>query len=54
VTEADARAVLQRFGAFADQFASCFGRDVQRDAARRYLAGLVNDSTRKSMRCTGA
>jgi SRSO17 transposase len=49
VTEADARAVLQCFGAFADQFAACFGRDVQRDAASRYLAGLVNDSSRKSM-----
>ena len=49
MTEADARAVLQRFGEFADQFADCFGRHVQRDAASRYLAGLVNDSTRKSM-----
>jgi len=49
VTEADARAVLHRFGAFADQFAPCFGRHVQRDAASRYLAGLVNDSARKSM-----
>ena len=49
MTEADARAVLQRFGAFADQFAPCFGRHVQRDALSRYLAGLVNDSARKSM-----
>ena len=49
MTEADARAVLQRFGAFADQVAPCFGRHVQRDAASRYLAGLVNDSSRKSM-----
>ena len=49
MTEADARAVLQRFGAFADQCAPCFGRNVQRDAASRYLAGLVNDSPRKSM-----
>ena len=49
MTESDARAVLQRFGTFADQFAPCFGRHVQRDAASRYLAGLVNDSTRKSM-----
>jgi len=49
VTEADARAVLQRFGEFADQFADCFGRLVRRDAASRYLAGLVNDSARKSM-----
>jgi SRSO17 transposase len=49
VTEDGARAVLQRFGQFADQFADCFGRRVQRDAASRYLAGLCNDSTRKSM-----
>jgi len=49
VTEADARAVLHRFGEFADQFAVCFGRHVQRDAASRYLRGLVNDSARKSM-----
>jgi len=49
VTEADVRAVLRRFGAFADQFAPCFGRDVQRDAASRYLAGLVSYSARKSM-----
>ena len=47
--EHEARAVLQRFGEFADQFAECFGRRVQRDAASRYLAGLVNDSARKSM-----
>jgi len=49
VTEADACAVLRRFGAFTDQFAPCFGRDVRRDAASRYLAGLVNYSARKSM-----
>jgi len=49
VNEEGARAVLQRFGQFADQFADCFGRSVQRDAASRYLAGLVNDSARKSM-----
>ena len=49
MNEDGARAVLQRFGQFADQFADCFGRRVQRDAASRYLAGLVNDSERKSM-----
>jgi SRSO17 transposase len=49
VTEDEARAILQRFGQFADQFADCFGRRVQRDAASRYLAGLLNDSERKSM-----
>ena len=43
------RALLQRFGQFADQFADCFGRQVQRDAASRYLVGLVSDSERKSM-----
>lgn len=47
MNEDGARAVLQRFGQFADQFADCFGRSVQRDAASRYLAGLVNDSERK-------
>ena len=47
--EDGARAVLRRFGEFADQFAECFGRRVQRDAAARYLAGLVNDSSRKPM-----
>lgn len=49
MNEERARAVLQRFGQFADQFADCFGRSVQRDAASRYVAGLVNDSERKSM-----
>ena len=49
MNEDEARAVLQRFGPFADQFADCFGRRVQRDAASHYLAGLVNDSARKSM-----
>ncbi len=47
--EDGARAVLQRFGQFADQFADGFGRGVQRDAASHYLAGLLNDSERKSM-----
>ena len=47
--EDGARGVLRRFGQFADQFADCFGRRVQRDAASHYLAGLVNDSERKSM-----
>ena len=47
--EEGARAALQRFGQFADQFAECFGRQVQRDAASHYLTGLVNDSERKSM-----
>lgn len=49
MTEHEARAVLQRFGEFADAFAGCFGRRVQRDAASRYIAGLFNDSERKSM-----
>ena len=47
--EDGARAVLQRFGQFADRFTDCFGRRVERDAASQYLAGLVNDSERKSM-----
>ena len=49
VTEAWARSVLQRVGQFADQFADCFGRRVQRAAASQYLEGLFNDSERKSM-----
>jgi len=49
VTEGWARAVLRRVGQFADQFAECFGRRVQRDAASQYLEGLFNDSERKSM-----
>lgn len=49
MTEGWARAVLQRFGQFADQFADCFGRRVQREAASQYLEGLFNDSARKSM-----
>ena len=49
MTEGWARAVLQRFGQFADRFADCFGRRVQRDAASQYLEGLFNDSARKSM-----
>lgn len=47
--EARARALLRRFGQFADRFADCFGRRVQRDAASQYLDGLFNDSERKSM-----
>ena len=49
MTEAWARSVLQRLGQFADQFADCFGRRVQREAASQYLEGLFNDSERKSM-----
>jgi SRSO17 transposase len=49
VTEPAARAVLQRFGQFADQFAGCFSRQPQRAAASQYLEALFNDSERKSM-----
>jgi SRSO17 transposase len=44
-----ARAVLRRFGQFADQFADCFTRHPQREAASQYLEALFNDSERKSM-----
>ena len=44
-----ARALLRRFGTFADQFAGCFSRRPQRAAASQYLEGLFNDSERKSM-----
>jgi len=49
VDERDAREILERFGTFVDQFGVCFNRRPQREAARRYLDGLFNDSERKSM-----
>ena len=49
MTDDEARALLHRFGQFADAFASCFGRRVQTNAASQYLQGLFNDSERKSM-----
>ena len=49
MTEASARALLQRFGQFADQFARCFTRRPQRAAASQDLDALFNDSARKSM-----
>ena len=49
MTERSARALLRRFGQFADGFADCFRRDAQRDAASQYLDALFNDSERKSM-----
>jgi SRSO17 transposase len=49
VDERDARALLRRFGQFADQFGDCFNRRAQCDAATQYLDGLFNDSERKSM-----
>ena len=49
MTELAARAVLQRFGEFADQFADCFTRRPQHQAASQYLEALFNDSERKSM-----
>ena len=45
----EAREILHRFGTFVDQFGACFSRRPQREAARRYLDGLFNDSERKSM-----
>jgi SRSO17 transposase len=49
VTEQAARALLKRFGQFADRFAVCFSRRPQRAAAGQYLEALFNDSERKSM-----
>lgn len=49
MTERSARALLQRFGQFADRFADCFSRHPQRNAASQYLDALFNDSERKSM-----
>ncbi len=45
----EARALLRRFGQFADLFGACFTRRAQRTAASQYLDGLFNDSERKSM-----
>jgi SRSO17 transposase len=49
VTDRSARALLRRFGEFADRFAGCFSRHPQHAAASQYLEGLFNDSERKSM-----
>ena len=49
MTEPSARALLRRFGQFADRFTDCFSRSAQRDAASQYLDALFNDSERKSM-----
>lgn len=49
MTEPSARALLRRFGQFADRCADCFSRTAQRDAATQYLDALFNDSERKSM-----
>ncbi len=49
MTESASRALLRRFGQFADQFATCFNRQAQRDGASQYLDALFNDSERKSM-----
>jgi SRSO17 transposase len=40
---------LRRLGQFLDGFSGCFSRRPQREAARQYLDGLLNDSERKSM-----
>ena len=40
---------MRRFGQFADQFAGCFTRRPQREAASQYIEALFNDSERKSM-----
>lgn len=45
--DAAARAVLRRFGTFAEAFGDCFGRQAQRTAASQYVEGLFNDSERK-------
>lgn len=49
MTERSARALLQRFGQFADRFGDGFSRRPQRAAASQYLDALFNDSERKSM-----
>lgn len=49
MTTDSARALLRRMGRYLDGFSACFSRQPQREAASRYLAGLFNDSERKSM-----
>ncbi len=49
MTTGPARALLRRLGLFLDGFSACFSRRPQREAASRYLDGLLNDSERKSM-----
>ena len=49
MTTTPARALLRRLGQFLDGFSACFSRRPQRQAASRYLDGLLNDSERKSM-----
>lgn len=46
---AAATALLTRLGSFLDHFVGCFGRQKQREAARRYVRALLNDSERKSI-----
>ena len=46
------RALLRRLGQFLDGFSGCFTRRPQAEAVSRYLAGLLNDSERKSMQAT--
>lgn len=49
MTDARARALLTRLGAFLDHFVGGFGRRAHRTYASRYVQGLLNDSERKSM-----
>jgi SRSO17 transposase len=49
VTADAARALLRRLGQFMDGFSGCFTRRPQREAASEYIAGLFNDSERKSI-----
>ena len=49
MTTESARALLRRLGQYMDGFAGCFSRRPQREVASQYLAGLFNDSERKSM-----
>jgi SRSO17 transposase len=41
--------LLQRLAEYLDSFAACFKRPAQRDAARRYVKGLLSDAKRKNM-----
>lgn len=43
------RLLLERLAKFLDGFAGCFSRRAQKDAARRYVKGLLSDAKRKNM-----
>tara|TARA_R110002073_G_scaffold94156_1_gene219206 strand:- start:261 stop:464 length:204 start_codon:yes stop_codon:yes gene_type:complete len=41
--------LMKRLAEFVDDFNDSFGRKGRKDAARRYLKGLLSDAKRKNM-----